>query len=253
MSPKTKRFYGFGLPYVDVSDLTGKLIVIEGTDGVGRSTQLEELKKWLEVKGYGVITTGWTRSPLMGKAIDEAKSGHTLNVSTFSLLYAADFADRLEHEVIPALRSGFIVLADRYIYTAFARSVVRGADRQWIRRVFGFALEPDAVFYMRINIEDLIPRVINSQTFQKRYWEEHSGEGMDYWESGMDLRLGEDVYDSFIEYQKSLLKEFDKMTSEFEFQVIDAAKGFDETNRALKQGIIAIIESEESEEKSRRN
>ena len=180
----------------------------------------------------------------MGKTIDEAKSGHTLNVNTFSLLYAADFADRLEHEIIPALRSGFIVLADRYVYTAFARSLVRGADRQWIRKVFGFALEPDAVFYMRINIEALIPRVINSGTFHKRYWEEQSGEGMDYWESGMDLRLGEDLYDSFIEYQKSILKEFDKMTTEFGFQVIEAARGFEEVNRALKQGIMATLEDE---------
>src|SRR5512139_3999477 len=107
MSPRRRLFYGHGLPYEDVSDLSGRLIVIEGTDGVGRSTQMEELKKWLEVKGHGVLTTGWTRSPLMGKAIEEAKSGHTLNIHTYSLLYAADFADRLEHEVIPALRSGF--------------------------------------------------------------------------------------------------------------------------------------------------
>jgi dTMP kinase len=253
MSPKKKMFSGFGLPYIDASDINGKLIVIEGTDGVGRSTQMEELRKWLEVKGYGVATTGWTRSPLMGKTIDEAKSGHTLNVNTYNLLYAADFADRLEHEIIPALRSGFVVLADRYSYTAFARSAVRGADRQWIRKVFGFALEPDAVFYMRISIENLIPRVINSQTLHKRYWEERSGEGMDYWESGMDLHLGEDFYDSFIEYQKAILKEFDKMTTEFDFQVVDAAKSFEEINRALKQGILAVLEDEGSEEKPRRN
>jgi len=254
MSPeKKKTFYGFGLPYIDVEDLHGKLIVIEGTDGVGRSTQIEELKKWLEVKGYGVATTGWTRSPLLGKAIEEAKSGHTLNVSTFSLLYSADFADRLEHEVIPALRAGFVVLADRYIYTAFARSVVRGADRKWIRNVFGFAIEPDAVFYMRINIEDLIPRVINSQTLQKRYWEEQSGEGMDYWESGMDLRLGEDFYDSFLEYQKAVLKEFDKMTNEFNFSIVDASRSFEETNRDLKHGILRVLEDEDAEEKPRRN
>ncbi len=141
MSLKKRHFYGFGLPYVETEDLSGKLIVVEGTDGVGRSTQIDDIKKWLEVKGFGVVTTGWTRSPLMGKAIDEAKSGHTLNVNTFSLLYAADFADRLEHEIIPALRSGFVVLADRYIYTAFARSAVRGANRQWIRKVFGFAIQ----------------------------------------------------------------------------------------------------------------
>ena len=244
MSLKKRHFYGFGLPYVETEDLSGKLIVVEGTDGVGRSTQIDDLKKWLEVKGFGVVTTGWTRSPLMGKAIDEAKSGHTLNVNTFSLLYAADFADRLEHEIIPALRSGFIVLADRYIYTAFARSAVRGANRHWIRKVFGFALNPDAVFYMRIGVEDLIPRVINSQTLQKRYWEELSGEGMDYWESGMDMRLGGDFYDSFVEYQKRILKEFDKMTKEFYFQTIDASKNFEEINRDLKEGILGILEDE---------
>ena len=244
MSLKKRHFYGFGLPYVETEDLSGKLIVVEGTDGVGRSTHIDDLKKWLEVKGFGVVTTGWTRSPLMGKAIDEAKSGHTLNVNTFSLLYAADFADRLEHEIIPALRSGFIVLADRYIYTAFARSAVRGANRHWIRKVFGFALNPDAVFYMRIGVEDLIPRVINSQTLQKRYWEELSGEGMDYWESGMDMRLGGDFYDSFVEYQKRILKEFDKMTKEFGFQTIDASKNFEEINRDLKQGILGILEDE---------
>jgi dTMP kinase len=252
MSPK-QGFYGYGLPYADISELSGKLIIIEGTDGVGRSTHIEELKKWLEVKGYAVTTTGWTRSPLMAKTIDDAKSGHTLNVNTFSLLYAADFADRLEHEIIPALRAGFIVLADRYIYTAFARSIVRGADRRWIRKTFGFALEPTSVFYMRIRIEDLIPRVINNQTFHKRYWEDQSGEGMNYWESGMDLRLGEDFYDSFIEYQRRILNEFDKMTKEFGFNVVEAARSFQEVNRELKQGILAVLEDEEPEKKSRSN
>ena len=144
----------------------------------------------------------------MGSAIDEAKMGHTLNVNTFSLMNAADFADRLEHEMIPALKAGFIVLADRHIYTAFARSKVRGADRQWIRKVFGFALEPDAVFYMHVEIEDLIPRVINSKTLHKHYWKDKSGEGMDYYESGMDLHLGEDFYDSFMEYQNKFSLSF---------------------------------------------
>jgi dTMP kinase len=174
-------------------------------------------------------------------------------VNTFSLLYAADFADRLEHEVIPALKAGFIVLADRYVYTAFARSVVRGADPQWIRKIFGFALIPQAIFYMRVHTEDLIPRVINSQTLHKRYWEEESGEGMDYWESGMDLHLGEDFYDSFVEYQKRILLEFRKMSREFKFRVVDASRSFEEINRELKQGILAVLEQDESKEKSRRN
>ncbi|MBN2338529.1 MAG: thymidylate kinase [Acidobacteria bacterium] len=252
MSPR-QAFYGYGLPYTDISELSGKLIVIEGTDGVGRTTQIEQLKRWLEVEGYAVATTGWTQSALMGKAIDAAKSGHTLNINTFSLLYAADFADRLEHEIIPSLRAGFVVLADRYIYTAFARSVIRGADRRWIRKTYGFALEPNSVFYMRLQIEDLIPRVINSQTFHKRYWEDGAGEGMDYYESGMDLRLGEDFYDSFIEYQRRMLKEFDRMTREFGFHVVEAARSFEEVHRELKQGILAVLENEEPEKKPRRD
>jgi dTMP kinase len=158
-------------------------------------------------------------------------------------LYSADFADRLEHEVIPALKAGFIVLADRYIYTAFARSVVRGADRDWIRELFGFALEPDAVFYMKINIENLIPRVINTDTLMERYWEDGSGAGLDYWESGMDLRLGDDFYDSFVDYQKQILEEFDYMAKEFKFKVLDASKSFEETNNKLKEGITAILKN----------
>jgi dTMP kinase len=242
MSDKEKRiFYGKGLPYLDVSDISGKLIVVEGTDGVGRSTQMEMLKQWLEVKGYGVVTTGWTRSPLMGNSIDAAKEGHALSMLTFSLLYAADFADRLEHEIIPALKAGFVVLADRYIYTAFARSVVRGADREWIRQLFGFALEPDAVFYMKIDIENLIPRVINTDTLMEHYWEDGSVAGLDYWESGMDMKLGEDFYDSFVEYQKKILDEFDLMSKEFNFKVLDASRNFEETNRKLKEGILQVL------------
>src|SRR5271169_546084 len=233
MSANRTRFFGRGLPYVDVSELKGKLIVIEGTDGVGRSSQIDNLRRWLEIQGYGVNTTGWTRSPLMGEAINEAKAGHTLNVNTFSLLYAADFADRLENEILPALRSGFIVLA---------RSIVRGADREWIKKVFGFALQPDVVFYMQIELENLIPRVITSETLSKRYWEEELGEGMDYWESGMDLRLGEDFYDSFIAYQKRILHEFRNMAKRFNFRIVDAGQSFEKTNQALKQGIKQLLD-----------
>ncbi len=253
MSNRTPAFFGEGLPYVETGDLSGSLIVIEGTDGVGRSTQIEDVKRWLEVKGHAVVTTGWTQSMLMKKTIDKAKSGHTLTVDTFSLLYAADFSDRLEHEIIPALRAGFVVLADRYVYTAFARAVVRGAGRDWIRKVYGFALKPDIVYYMRIGIGDLIPRVINSKTLEKRYWEEEQGEGIDYWESGMDLRLGEDFYDSFVEYQRAVLEEFDLMTQEFGFVVVDASKGFEPTNKVLKQGITSFLNEKAAQEKNRRH
>jgi dTMP kinase len=247
MPSKEWKSFGVGLPYVDMKDVSGKLIVIEGTDGVGRSTQVERLQKWLEFKGYGVTTTGLTRSSLMGKAIEDAKAGHTLNANTFSMLYAADFADRLENEIIPALRAGFIVLCDRYVYTVLARSAVRGSNREWIRKVFGFALEPDAVFYMRTKLETLIPRVITAETLHKRYSEDQLGEGLDYWESGMDLRLGEDFYDSFVEYQHRILIEFDVMSEEFGFQVVDASLSPGETNKQLKQGIQRILRPHETE------
>jgi Thymidylate kinase len=208
--------------------LKGKLIAIEGADGVGRSTHIELLQDWLEVQGYGVVTTGWTRSNLMSKAIEMAKQGNILDRWSFSLLYATDFADRLEHQIIPALRSGFIVLADRYIYTAFARDVVRSGDRQWIRDVFGFALIPDLVCYLRIDVETLALRVIESK-------------GMNYWESGMDLRLGADLYESFKKYQSLLIKEFDKMAEEFSFQVIDARKSLEEIQAELRATIQPLL------------
>ncbi len=224
------RFFGDGLKYLDPSDLKGKLIAIEGTDGVGRTTHIELLQEWLEVQGYGVMTTGWTRSNLMSKTIEMAKAGNILDRWSLSLLYATDFADRLEHQVIPALRSGFVVLADRYIYTAFARDFVRSADRKWIRDVFGFALIPDLVCYLRIDVETLALRVIETT-------------GMNYWESGMDLRLGADLYDSFKKYQSLLIEEFDKMAMEFRFNVVDARKSPEEIQDELRGAILPVLQN----------
>ena len=224
------RFFGDGLKYLDPSDLKGKLIAIEGTDGVGRSTHIEMLQEWLEVQGYGVMTTGWTRSNLMSKTIEMAKAGNIVDRWSLSLLYATDFADRLEHQVIPALRSGFVVLADRYIYTAFARDFVRSADRTWIRDVFGFALIPDLVCYLRIDVETLTLRVIETT-------------GMNYWESGMDLRLGGDLYDSFKKYQSLLIEEFDKMAMEFRFNVVDARKSPEEIQDELRGYILPVLQN----------
>ncbi|WP_447986763.1 dTMP kinase [Nitrospira sp. Nam74] len=222
------QYFGDGLPYVNLSDLKGKLIAIEGTDGVGRSTHIDLLQEWLEVQGYGVITTGWTRSNLMSKTIEMAKQGNILDRWSFSLLYATDFADRLEHQIIPALRSGFIVLADRYIYTALARDAVRSGDRTWIRNVFGFAVVPDLVLYLRIDVDTLALRVIETK-------------GMNYWESGMDLRLGGDLFDSFKKYQSSLIEEFDKMAEEFRFEVVDARKPPEEIQDSLRSKIQPIL------------
>ncbi len=223
------HYFGDGLTYLDPSDLKGKLIAIEGTDGVGRSTHIESLQEWLEVQGYGVVTTGWTRSNLMSKAIEMAKEGNSIDRWSLSLLYATDFADRLEHQIIPALRSGFIVLADRYFYTACARDKVRSGDSKWIRDVFGFALIPDLVLYLRIDVETLALRVIETK-------------GMNYWESGMDLRLGLDLYDSFKKYQSLLIEEFDKMAEEFRFEVIDARQSPDEIQEGLRQKIQPLLE-----------
>jgi dTMP kinase len=224
------RFFGDGLTYINPSELKGKLIAIEGTDGVGRSTHIELLQEWLEVQGYGVITTGWTRSNLMSKTIEMAKAGNILDRWSLSLLYATDFADRLEHQIIPALRSGFVVLADRYIYTALARDFVRSADRTWIRDVFGFALTPDLVCYLRIDVETLALRVIETT-------------GMNYWESGMDLRLGADLYDSFKKYQSLLIEEFDKMATEFRFNVVDARQSPEAIQDELKSYILPVLQN----------
>jgi len=224
------RFFGDGLKYLNPSELKGKLIAIEGTDGVGRSTHIEMLQEWLEVQGYGVMTTGWTRSNLMSKTIEMAKAGNIVDRWSLSLLYATDFADRLEHQIIPALRSGFVVLADRYIYTAFARDFVRSADRTWIRDVFGFALIPDLVCYLRIDVETLALRVIETT-------------GMNYWESGMDLRLGGDLYDSFKKYQTLLIEEFDKMAMEFRFNVVDARKSPEEIQDELRGYILPVLQN----------
>ena len=147
MDPK---FYGAGLPACDVANLPGHLIVIEGADGVGRSTHIELLQGWLEGHGFAVSTTGLVRSALTQKGIEMAKEGHSFDRTTMALFYATDLADRIENEIMPALRSGFVVLADRYVYTTIARGAARGLEREWLGRVYGFALAPEKVFFLRI-------------------------------------------------------------------------------------------------------
>jgi dTMP kinase len=225
----TGRYYGQGIPYLPLNAYPGKLIAVEGTDGVGRSTQIQLLREWLEVKGYGVVETGWTRSELMQPTIELAKSSNTLNKLTFVLLYATDFADRLEKEIIPALKAGFIVLSDRYIFTALARAGVRGVDRQWLRNLYGFAIAPHMVFYLNIDVKTLIGRVLESR-------------GMDYWESGMDLKHGDDIYDSFRTYQNRLMKEYASMSDEFHFRTLDARRSVDRIQDELRRQVAAFLE-----------
>ena len=227
------HYYGHGLPYLSIEKYPGKIIALEGTDGVGRSTQIRLLREWLEVQGYGVVETGWTRSPLMQPTIDLAKSSNTLNKLTFVLLYACDFADRLEKEIIPALKAGFIVLADRYIYTAIARAGVRGVDSQWIRRLYGFAIAPHLVFYLRIDADALARRVLEAG-------------GMEYWESGMDMKAGDDIYESFKSYQRALLKEYAAMADEFGFRVLEGRKSINSIQEELRRQIGEFLEGSTS-------
>lgn len=223
-----RAFMGKGLPYVDTSGLSGCLIVIEGSDGVGRTTQIRLLRGWLEYQGYGVVDTDWTSSPLVSSTIDLAKEGHTMNVWTFNLLYATDFADRLEHEIIPALRAGFVVLSDRYVYTAIARACARGADRAWVQELFGFALEPDVVFYLEADPETLVRRALLA-------------DGLDYWESGLDQNPGLDPYDSFIRYQRKLLQEYARLAGEFGFVTIDATSPIATVQRSLRRHLVLLL------------
>ena len=222
------RVYGQDLLDLTNSDLPGRLIVLEGTDGVGRSTQIALLREWLEASGYAVASTGLKRSVLAGKGLDHAQEGHTLGTTTSNLFYATDFADRLEKTILPALRAGFVVLTDRYIYSMIARAVVRGVDPQWIRDVFGFALIPDAVFYLKIDMPHLIPRLLNDR-------------GFDYWESGMDFLRHQDYYESYIDYQSQLLAQFDSMGHEFSFHTIDATERIPKVFNAIKKDIEILI------------
>jgi dTMP kinase len=226
-----RRFatYGEDLPGVSLEDLSGWLIVVEGTDGVGRTTHVNRLRRHLEEMGYAVAETGLTRSDLASRGIRRAKQGNTLGSNAFNLFYATDFADRLEQQILPALRSGFVMLTDRYIYSLIARAIVRGADADWIKQVYSFALKPSATFYLRIEVEDLVPRVLAD------------GGGFDYWESGMDLPMGEDLYDSFVTYQRRLIHELDSLAHEYAFTTIDATRKVDDISDELCDRVAALL------------
>ena len=230
-----RQTYGKLLPGMKLSDLSGKLIVVEGTDCAGRTTQINLLKTWLEEQGHGVLDTGMTRSPLAGDGIRRAKEGNNLGRVTQSLFYATDFVDRLENEIAPALRAGFVVLTDRYIYSLMARAIVRGMDAAWIRSIYSVALVPDAVIYLRISVDGLIPRVIFSR-------------GFDYWESGMDVFPGQDMYESFRSYQTALLAEFDKLSVEYHFETVDASADVKTVFAELQKKVLRILEGDSRKE-----
>jgi len=222
------KFYGAGFPYKDVGELNGRLVVIEGMDGVGRSTQINLLRKWLEKNGFAVSDTGLRRSPLTQPGLDEAKKGHTLTPTTLSLFYATDFADRLENQIIPALKSGFFVLSDRYFFSIVARDIVRGADPNWTKNIYQFALVPDLVLYLRAEVSTLVTRIVH-------------GRGFNYWESGMDIIKSDNLYDSFIEYQTRMIEQFDCLAKEYSFTTINADRSIAEIFAELRHYIKPLL------------
>ncbi len=221
-------FYGAGFPYRELQQMPGRLVVLEGSDGVGRSTQIKLLRRWLEDEGYAVSDTGLARSTLTQGGIDEAKRGHTLGPLTMSLFYAADFADRLENQIIPALQAGFVVLSDRYFYSVIARDCARGVDQEWARKLYGIALKPDLVLYLKASVPTLVSRLIH-------------GRGLNYWEAGMDIHMADNLYDSFVNYQTKLNEIFDGLTSEYNFVPVDADRSVDLVFEELKGHIQEVL------------
>ena len=227
--PQPRRFFGRGLPGVRPATLKGKLIAIEGPDGSGRSAQVAELKNWLEGRGHAIVDVGLRRSNLVAKPLQQLLQGNILNPITLSLFYATDFADQLENVIIPSLRAGFIVLADRYIYTLMARDIVRGADRAWVESLYGTALVPEAVFYLKVNPKQLVERnFLKNTTLQ-------------YWQSGMDLGLSRDMFTSFIRYQKLVQAELLRMHSRYGFTIIDGNRSVRRVAQELQLRVEALF------------
>lgn len=208
----------------------GLLVVIEGTDGSGKSTQLELLKKSIQAQSYGVMVSEWKTSRLIANVIDDAKDRNLLNATTYSLLYAADFADRLENQIIPALKSGFIVLLDRYYYTALARDVVRGQDIEWVKNLYDYAPEPDLVFYLDMPVDVLLKRIIGTT-------------GLDFYESGRDVGFSTDFYKSFEIYQKKCLEQYNNMKAEYNFKSIDGTLSIKEIHEIMNNEVQNILDS----------
>lgn len=209
----------------------GLLIVIEGTDGSGKSTQVNMLSDFIKSKSYGVTVSEWKTSRLISNVINDAKERNALNTTTYSLLYAADYTDRLENEIIPALESGFVVLMDRYTYTAYVRDSVRGHDINWVKKLYSFAPKPDLVFYLNVAPDILIKRLIAKNGV------------LDYFEAGRDIGVSMDTYNSFEIYQKRCLEEYKKLTKEYGFIELDGTKPIEEIHNIIKQKVEPLLKT----------
>ena len=224
----TVRFYGHTPPGAGEEPTPGRLIVLEGTDGVGRSTQIAMLQEWLEAEGYAVLVTGFRRSTLAATGIDRAMRGNTLDALTLNLFYATDFWDRLEKNIVPALRTGMVALVDRYIFSIIARARVRGVPVRWLNDVFEFAVVPDRVLYLDVDVEQLLPRVLSVRQ-------------LDHWESGEDFMHGPDLHENFIRYQGALIEEFRNLAHEHNFVTVDARGSVGDVFQALQAEVRAAL------------
>jgi len=202
----------------------GKLIIVEGIDGSGKSTQLLLLHKWLESKGHKVFFTEWNSSELVKDTTKRGKKNKSLTPTTFSLLHATDFASRLYHEILPPLKAGMLVLADRYLYTAFARDVVRGVSSEWVRKLYSFSIKPDMAFYFKVPIEVAISRLLGGTRGQFKYYE-----------AGMDMNLSQDVTESFRTFQSRILAQYDKIVDEYQLITLDATKDIAKQQDAMRR------------------
>ena len=200
----------------------GRLVIVEGIDGSGKSTQLALLQRWLQARGFRTFFTEWNSSTLVRNATKMGKKKDLLTPTTFSLLHATDFADRLYYKIIPGLKAGLVVLADRYAFTAFGRDVARGVSPEWVRAVYSFAVRPDAAFYFRVPVEVSLERLLRGRTKIK------------YHEAGMDLGLSDDILESFKLFQGRIIEEYDGMVDEFGLRVIDATGDIDEQQQQVR-------------------
>ena len=207
----------------------GKLFVVEGIDGSGKSTQLLLLHQWLRAEGYGVLQSEWNSSPLVSNTTRRGKRKHLLTPTTFSLIHATDFADRIERNIIPLLKAGAVVLCDRYIFTAFARDGVRGMAPAWLRELYSFAVKPTIAFYFRVPLSVAMDRILASRGMIKHY------------EAGMDLELSDDPEESFRMFQGRILEEYEKMIPEFDLHVIDATLPIEEQQSEMRQAVKAKL------------
>jgi len=221
----SQSFFGETLVGFDPTEITGNLIVIEGMDGSGRSTQIALLQEWLESEGFAVQTSGLRRSALVGSDIDELLAKNAVTRLTLSLMYATDFFDQLEHRIVPALKSGAVVLADRYIFTLIARGVVRGINRDYLAGLYAMALRPHLTFWLNVH-----PETAFGREFRK-------AQAISYWEAGRDMSLSHDLYWSFIRYQTMIKREFESMAKRYNFLELDGEASVSAVNKLLRQRI----------------